>query len=79
MPHLKIVARSAGSIEHPATDKVTIAVIHRKLSDGSIVYDIVIGGVVLHAVDRKAADALALAIAEAVDAHTVDFAELVKV
>lgn len=77
---IKLTPRSAGhNLEHPATDKVTIAIHHKTLSDGSVVYDLRIGGVELHAIDRKHADTLAATIAEAIDIHTVDFAELVKV
>ena len=47
------------------------------LSDGSMVYDVTLGGIVLHAVTEDDAYALADKIVAAIEAHSTDVASVV--
>lgn len=49
---------------------ITISVIERKLTDGSEVYDVLVGSLYLPAVTRADADALADKMSAAIEAHT---------
>jgi hypothetical protein len=46
------------------------------LSDGSMVHNVRLGEVVYHAVSRLAADCLARAFSEAINAYTVDISTI---
>lgn len=72
----KIVARRHGTVVHPARDTIRIRVAELKLSDGSLVYDVLLGNVTLHAINAADAYQLATTIAGAIDALTVDVAEV---
>lgn len=47
-----------------------VTVIERKLTDGSEVYEVLVGGLLLRAVTQRDAEALADKLSAAIDAHT---------
>jgi predicted PilT family ATPase len=57
-------------------DVTTIYVESEILTDGSEVFNVRLGGEVFHAIDENAAAALAEAFADAINAHTVEVAEV---
>ena len=73
----KIIPRRHGSVTHPALNTIRIRVAKVRLSDGSHVYDVLLGNITLHAISEDDANQLATTIAGVIDALTVDVAEVV--